>query len=241
MGSQTKRQSSRGWVQRYSDRRALAAEPAHTEVEAQLRALSSQWRRGIVSHAHGLRPRLDRVHDNIRGPSDAKVALVEYGDYESNACKAAAPVVRRLHEQFGADMCVAWRHFPIADAHPHAAGAAVAALAAGAQGRFWDMHDLIHLAEPDHTGKVDLKPGSLRSVAARLDLDLDRYDAEVAEGLHLTHVFEDFNSGVLSGVNGCPTFFVNGRRLDWDFDVGTLEATLTRAVAVVDEAAAVTT
>ena len=237
MGSQTKRQSRRGWVQRRSDRRALAAEPAHTEVEAQLRVLSSQWRRGIVSHANGLRPRLDEAHDNIRGASDAKVALVEYGDYESNACKAAAPVVWRLNEQFGADMCVAWRHFPIADAHPHAAGAAVATLAAGAQGRFWQMHDRIHSAEPDHTGKVDLTPGALRSVAERLELDLDRYDAEVADGVHLTHVFEDFNSGVLSGVNGCPTFFINGKRLDWDFDIASLEATLTRALAVASEPA----
>jgi NhaA family Na+:H+ antiporter len=240
MGSQTERKSPRGWMHRHSDRRALASAPAHTEVEAQLRALSSQWRRGIVSHVNGLRPRLDVAHDNIRGASDAKVALVEYGDYESNACRAAAPVVRRLNEQFGADMCVAWRHFPIADAHPHAAGAAVATLAAGAQGRFWAMHDRIHLAEPDYSGRVDLRPGALRAVAAGLELDLDRYDKEVADGEHLTHVFEDFNSGVLSGVNGCPTFFVNGRRLDWDFDVATLEATLTRAVAAGDEAAAVT-
>jgi protein-disulfide isomerase len=64
---------------------------------------------------------------------------------------------------------------------------------------------------------------------------MDRYDAELADGVHMTHVFEDFNSGVLSGVNGCPTFFVNDRRIDWDFDVATLEATLARALTVAEE------
>ncbi|MEA2478112.1 MAG: hypothetical protein QOJ07_34, partial [Thermoleophilaceae bacterium] len=133
--------------------------------------------------------------------------------------------------KFGDDMRVAYRHFPIADAHPLAAGASAAALAAGAQGKFWEMHDRIF------SGEFDLSPKELRAMAGKLDLDLDRYDAEILAGDHLTHVFEDFNSGVASGVNGCPTFFINEKRLDWDFNVATLEATLTRAVAVVDDAA----
>jgi protein-disulfide isomerase len=85
---------------------------------------------------------------------------------------------------------------------------------------------------------MDLTPGALRSLADRLDIDMVRYDAEIADGTYLTHVFEDFNSGVASGVNGCPTFFINERRLDWDFDVATLESTLTRALAVANEPAA---
>jgi protein-disulfide isomerase len=238
MGSTTKRRLPGGWRQRRSNRRALADETAHTEVEEQLRKLSSQWRRGIVSHVTGLRPLVDLEHDNVRGANDAKVTLVEYGDYESNACKATAPVVRGLQHQFGDDLRMAWRHFPIADAHPRSVGAAVATLAAGAQGQFWEMHDRLQYAEADHTGKVDLTPGALRGLADGLDIDMDRYDAEIADGTHLTHVFEDFNSGVVSGVNGCPTFFVNDRRLDWDFDVSTLSDTLTRALAVANEAAA---
>jgi NhaA family Na+:H+ antiporter len=233
-------QSTGGWRQRRDDRRAEAARPAHEEVEAQLRKLSSEWRRGIVSHTTGLRPRLDLRHDNVRGGSDAKVTLVEYGDYESTACRAAAPVIQRLQRQFGDDMRTAWRHFPIADAHPHALGAAVSVLAAGAQGRFWEMHDRMHLGELSVRGDIDLSPKALRTMANQLDMDMDRYDAELADGVHITHVFEDFNSGVVSGVNGCPTFFVNERRLDWDFDVGTLESTLTRAVTAFDEAAAAT-
>jgi protein-disulfide isomerase len=236
MGTKMERKSRSGWIQRRNDRRALADQPAHEEVEAQLRALSTQWRRGIVSHVTGLRPRVDLEHDNVRGSADAKVTLVEYGDYESNSCRAASKVVRGFERQFGDDLRMAWRHFPIADAHPHAAGAAAATLAAGAQGRFWEMHDAIHVSEPDYSGKPDLSPGALRSTAADLDMNLDRYDAEIAEGVHLTHVFEDFNSGVLSGVNGCPTFFVNGRRLDWDFDVASLEGTLARALTVAEEA-----
>jgi protein-disulfide isomerase len=170
-------------------------------------------------------------HDYVRGSSDAKVTLVEYGDFESESCKAAAPVIRHLRRQFGDELRVAFRHFPIADAHRFALGASVAALAAGAQGNFWGMHDRIWASE------VELSPKTLRSIAKKLDLDLERYDAEIAGGDHLTHVFEDYNSGIFSGVNGCPTFFVNERRLDWDFDAATLESTLTRAVAVVDEAA----
>jgi protein-disulfide isomerase len=238
MASKTEGTSPAGWFGRRNARRALAAETAHTEVEEQLRKLSSQWRQGIVSHVTGLRPALDEEHDNVRGAADAKVMLVEYGDYESSACRAAVPVIRDLRKQFAPDLSMAWRHFPIADAHPHALGASVATLAAGAQGQFWEMHDSVHYADPDHTGKVDLTPGALRTLASRLELDIERYDAEVADGTYLTHVFEDFNSGVASGVNGCPTFFINGRRLDWDFDTGTLEATLTRALAVANDAAA---
>jgi protein-disulfide isomerase len=232
--------STGGWRQRRSDRRAEAARPAHEEVEAQLRKLSSEWRRGIVSHTTGLRPRLDPRHDNVRGGSDAKVTLVQYGDYESTACRAAASVIQRLQRQFGEDMRSAWRHFPIADAHPHALGAAVSVLAAGAQGRYWEMHDRMHSGELSVRGEIDLSPKALRTMANQLDLDMDRYDAELADGVHITHVFEDFNSGVVSGVNGCPTFFVNERRLDWDFDVETLESTLTRAVTAFDKAAAAT-
>lgn len=238
MGSDNKRKSLGGWMERRSERKAEAARPAHAEAEEQLRELSTQWRRGISSHVSGLRPRLDMAHDNVRGPDDAKVTLVQYGDYESTACKAAEPVIKSLERQFGADMRTAWRHFPIADAHPHAVAAAVATMAAGAQGRFWDMHDSIHRGETDLHGDISLAPDSLRSMAKRLDMDMERYDAEIAEGVHLTHVFEDFNSGVMSGVNGCPTFFVNEHRLDWDFDVATLEARLTEAVAAADEAAA---
>lgn len=232
MGSEN---DGRSWKERRSDRRAEAAKPPHEEAEEQLKTLSSQWRRGIVSNVTGLRPRLDLEHDNVRGPEDAKVTLVQYGDYESTACKEAEPVIKRLQHQFGSEMRTAWRHFPIADAHPHAVGAAAATLAAAAQGRFWDMHDSIHSGDTDLHGNISLTPASLRSKAKRLGLDLDRYDAELADGVYLTHVFEDFNSGVKSGVNGCPTFFVNEQRLDWDFDVATLEARLTQAVAKVDE------
>ena len=105
----------RGWRQRRSDQRAEEARPAHAEVEEQLKVLSSQWRRKIVSHTTGLRPRLDAEHDNVRGSANAKVTLVEYGDFESKSCKAAAPVILKL-----------------ADTHPLAIGASFAAAGAPA-------------------------------------------------------------------------------------------------------------
>jgi len=122
----------RGWRQRRSDQRAEEARPAHAEVEEQLKVLSSQWRRKIVSHTTGLRPRLDAEHDNVRGSANAKVTLVEYGDFESKSCKAAAPVILKLRAQFGDELSVAFRHFPIADTHPLAIGASFAAAGAPA-------------------------------------------------------------------------------------------------------------
>jgi protein-disulfide isomerase len=116
-----------------------------------------------------------------------------------------------------------FRNFTISDAHPHAMSAAQAAEAAGAQGRFWEMHDGLYASADG------LEPAATRRLAKGLGLDLDRFDREVAGEEHVDHIFEDFNSGVSSGVNGAPTFFINGARLDWDFDAATLGAAVERA------------
>jgi protein-disulfide isomerase len=106
---------------------------------------------------------------------------------------------------------------------------AVAAEAAGAQGEFWSMHDRIFSSE------FGVDPKALRRHAREMGLDLDRYDEDVAGGAHVSHVFEDFNSGTRSGVNGAPTFFINGARLDWDFQPGTLGNALDAALSAASE------
>jgi protein-disulfide isomerase len=215
-----------GW-RRHSRAAAAAAapreRPSTSHADDRLDGVNRAWRRKIVSHTAGLRPQLDPSRDHVRGGEGAAVTLVEYGDYESPACMAAEVGVKKLGERFDGELRFAFRHFPIGDAHPLALHAAEAAEAAGAQGRFWEMHDLIYGSDQGPYGRGQaLGPELLRKLAKRLDLDIERFDSELARETHLRHVMEDFQSGVDSGVNGTPTFFVNEERLDWDFDMASV-------------------
>jgi protein-disulfide isomerase len=146
--------------------------------------------------------------DHSRGPIDAPVSLVEYGDFECPHCKQAAPVVRLLLERFAGRVRFVYRHFPLEGVHPHALSAAVAAEAAGVQGRFWPMHDRL-FADQQHLELPDL-----RARAQALDLDLHRYDADVADERYLARVRDHIRSGKASGVRATPTFFLDGRICD---------------------------
>jgi protein-disulfide isomerase len=146
--------------------------------------------------------------DHSRGPIDAPVSLVEYGDFECPHCKQAAPVVKLLLERFAGRVRFVYRHFPLEGVHPHALSAAVAAEAAGAQGRFWPMHDRL-FADQQHLELPDL-----RARAQALDLDLHRYDADVADERYLARVRDHLRSGEASGVRATPTFFLDGRICD---------------------------
>ena len=198
--------------------------PPSSRANGDLAGVNRAWRRKIVSHAAGLRPHVDPSHDHLRGSDAAPVTLVEYGDYQSPACIAAAGEVVRLRGRFDGELRFVFRHFPLGDAHAFALHAAEAAEAAGAQERFWEMHDLIYGRDQG------LEPALLRRLADRLELDLERFDSELVGETHLRHVMEDFQSGVDSGVNGTPTFFINEERLDWDFETSTLEQAIERAV-----------
>jgi protein-disulfide isomerase len=161
--------------------------------------------------------------DHIEGPADAAVTLVEYGDYECPYCGAAYPIVKRIQRQMASRLRFVFRNFPITTSHPHAEAAAEAAEAAGVQDRFWEMHDLLFENQRNLTGP------DLRSYAESLGLDLERIDDELARHMHADRVREDFMTGVRSGVNGTPTFFINGTRHDASFDYETLLASLERA------------
>jgi len=162
--------------------------------------------------------------DHIAGAPDAPAALVEYGDFECPHCRAAYPVVEAVKEALGPRLQFAYRHFPLSQTHPHAARAAEAAEAAGAQGRFWEMHAV--LFENQHA----LEDEDLIRYADHLGLDVERFARELAEHAWEPRVREDFLSGVRAGVNGTPTFFVNGVRHDGAWDVESLlEALVTAA------------
>jgi len=172
-------------------------------------------------------PRLTRPvsedSDHIQGSVDARVTLVQYGDFECPYCGAAYPIVKQIQDRMGGGLRFVFRHFPITTSHPHAEQAAEAAEAAASQGKFWEMHD--HLYE----NQRHLSEADLRTYAEALGLDIGLFDKELAEHAHAGRVHEDFMSGVRSGVNGTPTFFVNGLRHDDSYDFETLLAALDRA------------
>jgi Na+/H+ antiporter NhaA len=160
---------------------------------------------------------VDEERDHIRGPVDAPVTVVEYGDFECPYCGMAEPVVRELLSDF-ADVRYVWRNLPLNDVHGHAQLAAEAAEAAGDQGAFWQMHDLL-FAHQDA-----LEPADLVGYAEQLGLDADRFADALREHAGAGKVADDVDSADLSGVTGTPTFFVNGRRHHGAYDIGTLSA-----------------
>jgi formate-nitrite transporter family protein len=146
--------------------------------------------------------------DHALGRDDAPVTLVEYGDYECPYCGMAYPVVKAVQRELGGQLRFVFRNFPLAEAHPHARKAAQAAEAAAAQGKFWEMHDVLF----EH--QQALEDEDLIAYARSLGLDAERVAQELEAGTHAKRVRDDFRSGVRSGVNGTPTFFINGERYD---------------------------
>jgi protein-disulfide isomerase len=146
--------------------------------------------------------------DHIKGAFDAPVVLVEYGDFECPHCGRAYPIVKAAQRALGDDLAVVYRHFPLAEAHPHARLAAEASEAAGAQRKFWAMHDMLF----EHQDALEAE--DLLVYADALGLDRVRVAGELEAGAYAEKVRRDFRGGVRSGVNGTPTFFINGTRFD---------------------------
>jgi protein-disulfide isomerase len=167
---------------------------------------------------------VDPSRDHVRGPGGGLVTLVEYGDLECPYCGQAEPVVRELLRDF-TDLTYVWRHLPLDDVHPRARMAAEATEAAGAQGAFWEMHDLL-LAHQDRLRFVDLVDH-----ARDLGLDVERFTDDIQRRVYAARVASDVHGADLSGVGGTPTFFVNGRRHHGAFDLETLSAAVKAAGA----------
>ncbi len=158
--------------------------------------------------------------DHSAGPDDAPVTLVEYGDYECPHCGRAHPVVKAVQRDLGSDLRFVFRNFPLAEAHPHAQLAAQAAEAAAAQGKFWEMHDMLF----EHQDALDAE--DIIGYAKLIGLDVPQFARDMEAGTYAKRVRDDFRSGVRSGVNGTPTFFVNGERYDgsWANEKAFIEA-----------------
>jgi protein-disulfide isomerase len=158
---------------------------------------------------------VDPERDRVRGPDQAPVTLVEYGDFECPYCGQAEPVVRELLADYG-DLRYIWRHLPLTDVHPHALLAAEGAEAAARQGKFWEMHDRLL----EHQGALTAK--DLIRYAAELGLDIEQFTRDLRNHAGQAKIAADVNSADLSGVSGTPTFFINGKRHHGAYDISTL-------------------
>ncbi len=163
---------------------------------------------------------VDPAYDHIRGDENGRVTLVEYANFECQYCGRAEPMIRELIAEWDEDLRYVFRHLPLADVHPHAQLAAEATEAAHAQGRFWEMHDLLFA----HQDALD--PAALSRWAADVGLDVERFDDDLRRRRHAPRVNADISSADASGVSGTPSFFINGRRHHGAYD----EETLSRAV-----------
>ncbi len=158
--------------------------------------------------------------DHIQGNADAPAVLVEYGDYECPHCGHAYPIVKQVQEHFGQRLVFVFRNFPLNEMHPNAEGAAEAAEFAAAGKRFWEMHD--SLFENQDALGLPL----LLELATSLGLSAEALNRDLEDGKYTPHVKDDFMGGVRSGVNGTPTFFINGHRHDGPFELADLVAAI---------------
>jgi protein-disulfide isomerase len=159
--------------------------------------------------------------DHRRGPETARVIVVEYGDYECPYCGQAYPTVKEIQRRLEERLRFVFRNFPLSQVHPHAEHAAEAA---AGQGKFWEMHDSLF----EHQQALD--DAHLVRYAVALNLDEEAFKREMTEHVHTNRVHEDFLSGVRSGVNGTPTFFINGVRHDDSYELETLLAAVEGAM-----------
>jgi protein-disulfide isomerase len=158
--------------------------------------------------------------DHAEGPDSAKVTLVEYGDYQCSYCGAAYSVVKRLQREFGENLRFVFRNFPLTQVHPYARIAAELAEGAGLQKRFWPMHDLIY------ENQDQLAPEILQVWADQVGMDWEKFRAATTQGEIAKRLKEDRASGIHSGVNGTPSFFINGTRYDGPPDYASMRAAL---------------
>lgn len=152
---------------------------------------------------------VDPNRDHIQGPLSAALTLVQYGDYQCPYCGAAYPEVRRVQKELGMKLQFVFRNFPLTNSHPFAMQAAETAEASSAQGKFWEMHDFLY----EHQSTLG-DPRVALDYARKLGLDIQKFQQDLSQHTYLPRIKEDFTGGVRSGVNGTPTFYMNGIRYD---------------------------
>jgi formate-nitrite transporter family protein len=165
--------------------------------------------------------------DHVVGPADARVTLVEYGDFECPHCGALHPIVQAARKAFGPNLRFGFRHFPLRSSHPRALAAAKAAEAAAEQGKFWEMFDRLYRRQ------TELEDADLERHARELGLDVDRFRQSLGEPAHETRIREDLASVNQSGVKGTPSLFINGERYEGPLEREAIFAALARAALAV--------
>ena len=162
--------------------------------------------------------------DHIRGSINAPIVIVEYGDYECPYTGMAYPIIKDIMKQFGDQIHFVFRNFPLNDIHPHAQHAAEAAEAAAAQDKFWQMHDYLF----EHQKALDDR--HLLEYAKKVGLDIDKFKTEMSEHVYAPIINKSLKAGINSGVEGTPTFFVNGQRYEDSWDLNTFSSYLKRSL-----------
>ncbi|MFT3936215.1 MAG: thioredoxin domain-containing protein [Chitinophagaceae bacterium] len=151
-------------------------------------------------------------HDHWQGHADAPIVLVEYGDYQCPHCGRAYPIIKSIQEKMGDQLRFAFRNFPLAEIHPYATSAAIAAEAAALQHKFWEMHDYIF----EHQKK--LNDIFLLRYAGQLQMNVEKFESDITSSALAQKVEKDFESGIRSGVNGTPSFFINGEKYNGSWE-----------------------
>ena len=167
---------------------------------------------------------VNKSKDHIQGSGDASVTLVEYGDFECPYTQQAFPIVKDIVAHLGDTICFVFRNFPLSEIHPHAEHAAEAAEAAAAQNKFWQMHDYLF----EHQEALD--DHHLTVYAQTIGLETDRFKREMSERIYAPAIMESLKHGIRSGVDGTPTFFLNGVRYEGSWDSATLLKTIKSSI-----------
>ncbi|WP_299291144.1 thioredoxin domain-containing protein [uncultured Mucilaginibacter sp.] len=149
--------------------------------------------------------------DHVQGSSNATIKLVEYGDYQCSYCGEAYPIIKAVQQTLGNDLELVFRNFPLPEVHPDAENAAKAAEAAALQNKFWEMHDMLY------ENQQQLDEEHLVSFAKKIGLDVNQFKSDMQKSAVSDKIENDFESGVRSGVNGTPSFFINGKKYDGDW------------------------
>jgi protein-disulfide isomerase len=165
--------------------------------------------------------------DHIQGEADAIIELVEYGDYQCPYCGMAYPLIKNIQKKFGKDLKFIFRNFPLSEIHPHAKLAAIAAEAADKQERFWEMHDIIF------ENQKNLSNSSLIAYANEVGLDIFQFKTDMNDEILVKKIESDFESGLRSGVNGTPSFFINGEKYNANWDEGDLTNFITKKIVLI--------
>ena len=162
--------------------------------------------------------------DHFQGRSDAVIQLVEYGDYQCSLCGQAYPIIKSIQQEFGDDLRFVFRNFPLSEIHHHAKLAAVAAEAADRHGKYWEMHDMLFV------NQLELHRSALMTYAQMIDLDLFQFEKDLDDNLLFEKVEADFESGLRSGVNGTPSFFINGIKYNGGWEEPSLSLFIKRKI-----------